>query len=87
MHSNQGLIKYRRGQITVIDRIGVEACCCECCRVVCRACDRLPGPYARTRRHPRLLNPVVLPTKSRVAQFINSEYRLSPLIQPYFMSR
>jgi len=41
-----GLITYRRGRITVIDRSGIEACCCECYGVVRREYDRLPGPYA-----------------------------------------
>ncbi len=39
-----GLIKYSRGRITVIDRAGVEAYCCECYGVVRRALDRLPAP-------------------------------------------
>jgi CRP-like cAMP-binding protein len=36
-----GLIRYRRGRITVIDRPGLEARCCECYGVVRRECDRL----------------------------------------------
>ncbi len=43
-----GLITYRRGHITVTDRSGVEASCCECYRVVRRAFERLPGPHAWT---------------------------------------
>jgi len=43
---NAGLINYRRGRITVIDRIGVEAYCCECYGVVRSEYDRLPGAYA-----------------------------------------
>jgi hypothetical protein len=39
-----GLITYRRGRITVMDRVGVEADCCECYRVVRREFDRLPRP-------------------------------------------
>jgi len=46
-----GLIAYRRGRITVIDRIGVEAQCCECYGVVRREYDRLPRSYAY-RLHP-----------------------------------
>jgi len=38
-----GLITYRRGRITVVDRVGVEADCCECYRVVRRELDRLPS--------------------------------------------
>ena len=41
-----GLIAYRRGRITVIDRSGIEACCCECYGVVRREYDRLPHAYA-----------------------------------------
>ncbi len=38
-----GLITYSRGLITVIDRAGIEACCCECYGVVRREYDRLIG--------------------------------------------
>ncbi len=43
-----GFIAYRRGRITVLDRIGVEACCCECYRVMRREYDRLPHSYVYT---------------------------------------
>jgi CRP-like cAMP-binding protein len=36
-----GLIHYQRGQITVLDRAGVEARCCECYQVVKTEFDRL----------------------------------------------
>jgi CRP-like cAMP-binding protein len=36
-----GLINYSRGHITVMDRIGIEARCCECYMVVKTECDRL----------------------------------------------
>ena len=36
-----GLIRYQRGQITVLDRAGVEARCCECYQVVKAEFDRL----------------------------------------------
>ena len=41
---NAGLIKYSRGHITVLDRVGLEARTCECYGVVKREFDRLlPG--------------------------------------------
>ena len=36
-----GLIQYRRGKITVVDRPGLEARVCECCQVVKTEFDRL----------------------------------------------
>jgi CRP-like cAMP-binding protein len=42
-----GLIRYSRGRITVIDRPGLEACCCECYGVVRRAFDRLSAASPR----------------------------------------
>jgi CRP-like cAMP-binding protein len=36
-----GLIRYRRGRITVLDRVGLEARVCECYSVVKREYDRL----------------------------------------------
>ena len=38
---NAGVIHYRRGRITVLDREGLEAKCCECYRVVTTEFDRL----------------------------------------------
>ena len=38
---NAGLIHYSRGRITVVDRAGLEARCCECYAVVKRESDRL----------------------------------------------
>ncbi len=38
---NAGVIHYRRGRITVLDREGLEAKCCECYRVVKTEFDRL----------------------------------------------
>jgi CRP-like cAMP-binding protein len=42
-----GLIRYRRGKITVLDRPGLEARCCECYQVVKAEFDRLL-PYVTT---------------------------------------
>ena len=38
---NAGLVRYRRGKITVLDRAGIEARCCECYKIVKNECDRL----------------------------------------------
>ncbi|MBE2257225.1 MAG: winged helix-turn-helix domain-containing protein, partial [Rhodobacteraceae bacterium] len=43
-----GLIAYQRGRITVVDRAGLEARCCECYAVVRKEFDRLL-PEAITR--------------------------------------
>ena len=41
-----GVIEYRRGRITVLDRPRLEALCCECYSVVKRETDRLlSGPF------------------------------------------
>ena len=51
-----GLIRYQRGQITVLDRPGMERRVCECYGVVKRECDRLlnyrdvPGTFDRDAR-------------------------------------
>ena len=36
-----GLIRYRRGGITVLDRAGLESRTCECCAVVKKEYDQL----------------------------------------------
>jgi len=36
-----GVIKYRRGHITVLDRLGLETLSCECYKVVKSETDRL----------------------------------------------
>jgi len=38
-----GLIRYSRGQVTVLDRDGLEQACCECYGIVRREFDRLVG--------------------------------------------
>jgi CRP-like cAMP-binding protein len=47
-----GLIDYRRGQISIIDRHGLEARSCECYGVVRRAYDRLSCTHSATRHSP-----------------------------------
>jgi CRP-like cAMP-binding protein len=47
-----GLIRYLRGRITVLDRAGIEARCCECYAVVKREADRLMVP-PKTGRSPK----------------------------------
>ena len=42
----QGVINYRRGSITVLDRPKLEELCCECYAVVKKETDRLLPPYA-----------------------------------------
>lgn len=37
----QGLIRYSRGRISVLDRAGIEACTCECYKVIKTEYDRL----------------------------------------------
>ena len=41
-----GLIRYRRGLITVLDRPGIELRCCECYQVVNKEFNRLMRPLA-----------------------------------------
>ncbi len=38
---NAGLIRYKRGHLTILDRPGLESKVCECYQVVRRECDRL----------------------------------------------
>lgn len=42
--SHAGLIRYRRGRITIVDRLGLEGAACECYRITRAAMDKLLGP-------------------------------------------
>ena len=45
---NAGLIRYKRGHMTIMDREGLEARVCECYRIVRTECERLLPYQART---------------------------------------
>ena len=45
---DEGLIEYRRGKITVLDRPRLEACVCECYAVVKKEYDRLLPQFSST---------------------------------------
>jgi hypothetical protein len=49
-HSVQqaGLIQYRRGHITILNRDGLEECACECCAVIRAETDKLMGTGLKT---------------------------------------
>lgn len=41
---SQGVIKYNRGQIDILDQAGLETAACECIKIINDAYDRLIGP-------------------------------------------
>lgn len=57
----RGIIKYRRGHITILDRPALEKLCCECYSVVRQECDRLTGEDLPAD------NPMVLPSRRPMA--------------------
>jgi DNA-binding GntR family transcriptional regulator len=57
-----GLIDYRRGHITVVDRAGLEQRACECYAVVKKELDRLLPPVAQA--HEALRQPRHFPATS-----------------------
>jgi CRP-like cAMP-binding protein len=44
---SKGLIRYSRGEITIVDRPGLESVACDCYAFVTRELDRLLPPTAR----------------------------------------
>lgn len=53
-----GFIRYRRGHITVLDRIGLQSCACECYAVVKKEMNRLlPGSRPHVGNSPALALP------------------------------
>lgn len=57
---DEGLIRYRRGRLQVLDRRGLELICCECYSVVERA-------YAKLRHTPADAEAWVQPQRGRLA--------------------
>jgi hypothetical protein len=47
-----GLISYRRGHITIVDRVKLESCACECYGVVKKEFDRLLHSSENTKSLP-----------------------------------
>jgi CRP-like cAMP-binding protein len=45
-----GLVRYRRGQVTIVNRPGLEAAACECYRIIATEYDRLLGPPSTSNR-------------------------------------
>ncbi len=78
-----GVIKYTRGQITVLDRPGLEQLCCECYAVVKKETDRLEHliaglvPDVDLRRHAR--QRFVISAAVTVAAFCSANSQLTSL--------
>jgi CRP-like cAMP-binding protein len=51
-----GFVNYRRGNMTILDRKGLENAACECYRIITEQFQRLPGGNATYERGRRLLS-------------------------------
>ena len=86
-----GLIRYSRGCIEVLDRAGLERRACECYGVVRRECSRLLPSAASTAavstvtastRHPDVAVEAVLASSTLAAQRIGRETRRARVVAP-----
>jgi DNA-binding transcriptional MocR family regulator len=82
-----GLIRYRRGAITVLDRPGLEAASCECYRVIREQYERLLPRTAERRSSRRQLfraRPVICPAGCRKEHCARSSERRAATAAAWF---
>jgi CRP-like cAMP-binding protein len=65
MLQHAGFITYSRGNMTVVDRAGLEGSACECYRIITEQFQRLPGGSAIYERGRRLLSSGVYSSDQR----------------------